>query len=224
MNELIASTKDYLLSSTPGIIDYPNEHTESQLYRLASAIIRNILNSYVYVSNLIQTARKLSEEQLLMYALKRIFPNDWLAIAIKSEAHYFKTVPLYLDRYNLSLTTKTIDKINGVVEFLCYEIIESAIIEANFCALSNLQPRHLIKAIRSDPILEIILHRHQIYLIGQCRLNSQVLKLSTEWENKLSPKSIKLIVIYLELRVKQLVSQTNHSLTEENIKLFFKLY
>lgn len=221
MNELIASTKDYLLPNTPGIIDYPNDNTESQLYRLAITVTRNIIDAYIRVKHWLENNKAISEESILIHALKNCFPEDWLAVAMKSNNHYLKTVPPFLNFYNLSLTKESIVMINRIVEFLCYEIIESALIEAKFCAISELSPRHLLKAVKNDPVLDHIIQQNQIYIIGHCRLSPNYLEMSDEWRSRLSSKAIKLILIYVEQRVKDLLKFSNHALSEEKINMFF---
>ena len=199
MNELMASIKDYILPNCPGIIDFPCEQAESQLYRLALIVTRNILDTYSLICRWFPSC---NEKTCLELALIRFFPQHWLNITMQSNNHYLNVVSSLLDFYKLQLSDESQLRINTIVEYLCYEIIETAIIESEFIPISGVNTQFLIDAIQHDSVLRDIIQKHEIFIVNHSRINTNVLTPPEDLQDKISVKALKLIILYIRLRIK----------------------
>jgi hypothetical protein len=150
-----------------------------------------------------------SKLELVLYAM---FPKDWLALAEHSPNSYIdisKTITDYESSHKNKLNDEQTKKISKILEFLCYEIIELTtlyIIEEDLnLHLYEFSPKHILKAIELDPVLNGIIKRQQIYMIDSTQIPDIRLKTSLN----LSHKSDKLIRIYLSILLKTMFSIMN---------------
>lgn len=219
MNDLIISVaKERIIPSQPGIIDYPNEHTESQLYRMAVYMTQNIIHSYYLIFRWNK-----NEESSLTLALHNCFPKSWLTYAETSPQHYLELKKV-ITPYHLNLSEESIQRIHKIIEFLCYEIIESAVIQSSFLPIQQLNPIYLKKGVEIDPVLNHIIQRHNIVLTDYLKVKSG--RLNIQSPIRLSNKGIKLIRIYIEQLIQHILCFRIQSnvLTLADIQYYIKVY
>lgn len=208
----MASIKDYILPNSPGIIDFPSELVESHLYRLALIVTRNILDTYVTMQHWFP---HYDEETWIQLAFLRFFPQEWIKLALQAPNHYLDTVPALVEFYKLELKNESLQKIHTIVEFLCYEIIESSMIESQFIPISELNIRCLTRAIENDPVLKEIIRKHGIFIVDMRRINTIVLTPPEDFQDRVSVKALKLIILYLRLRVVEVFQDNPTQITTE---------
>jgi hypothetical protein len=219
MNDLLISVaKERIIPTQPGIIDYPNEHTESQLYRMAVYITQNIIHSYYLIFRWNR-----NEESSLTLALHNCFPQSWLAYAETSPHHYLELQKV-ITPYRLNLSEGSIERIHKIIEFLCYEIIESSVIQSCFLPIQQIGPIYLKKGVDMDPTLNHMIQRHNIILTDYLKVKPGALRIQSPI--RLSNKGIKLIRIYIEQLVQRIlcVRIQSHTLTLADIQYYIKVY
>lgn len=172
MNDLIISiAKERLLPLTSDFIDFPSSQLENQLYRIAVYFTKSILDSFVMVTHWSlcnaskQNCHSITEESRLSLALKSTFPIEWLAVAETAPTYYLK-MHRVIERYRFALNEATIQRIHRIVEFLCFELIESAVLYSGLKPMCQLGTQDLCVAVTRDPVLQDIFARHRIYGLG----------------------------------------------------------
>jgi hypothetical protein len=219
MNDLLISiAKERIIPAQPGIIDYPNEHLESQLYRMSVYITQNILHSYYLIFRWNK-----HEETALTLALRNSFPKSWLELAEQSPQHYLDLQKTFT-WFKINLSEQSIKRIHKIVEFLCYELIETSVIYSNFLPIQQISPLHLKQSVETDITLKHIIQRHNIILTDQLKLKSNALTIQSPIP--ISNKAQKLIRIYIEELVKHLLTfrYQDHKLTVEDVEFYIKVY
>lgn len=219
MNDLLISiAKERLIPAQPGIIDYPNEHLESQLYRLAVYITQNIVHSYCLIFRWNK-----DEEIAMTLALRNSFPKQWLEIAETSPQNYLDLQKIIVP-YKLGLSKSSIERIQKIVEFLCYELIETSVIQSRFTPIQSLTPHFLKQGIEFDQTLRQIIQRHNIIITDKLNLKSNALRIRSPIG--ISNKAHKLIRIYIEELVKHILSFRFYTdkFTLADIEFYIKVY
>lgn len=222
MNDLFISVaKERILPISAEIIDYPQEYTENQLYKLAVYVTQNIMNLYIIINTWNDT--DFPENIRLDIALEILFPKEWLVIADTSPNFHLKLTKI-IDQYKTNISEEGKTRIHKIVEFLCYEIIETMVITSGFIKMFDLTPDYITKAIESDPILQKIIKNNNIYIVENIPNYNTI---SIE-DITMSNKCNKLLRIYVQKMLENLFGnleekkQTN--LTIEDVKKFFNLY
>lgn len=219
MNDLLISiAKERLIPAQPGLIDYPNEHLESQLYRLAVYITQNIIHSYYLIFKWNK-----NEEVAITLALRSSFPKQWLDIAETSPQHYLDLQKIIVP-YKLGISEQSIKRIQTVVEFLCYELIETSVIQSRYTPIQQLTPFYLKQGIEFDLILKNIIQKHNIIITDRPKLKSNALSIRSPIA--LSNKACKLIRIYIEELVNHILSFRYYTdkLCLSDIEFYIKVY
>lgn len=215
MNELIISVgRERMVPVRLGLIDYPNEQFENQLYRIAVFVAQSILDSYSLF-----LPWNCDEEDTLSLALKHNFPQDWLDIALLSPNFHFKLKKI-ITSYRFNLTDLSVQIIQQVVEFLCYEIIETAVILSNFQSISDISAIWIKNAIESDLTLSRIVKKQRITIVNHPRLCPGIITI----ENiDLSNKAMRLLRIFVEEFIMRIVDSRsqNNRLRIEDIQKYF---
>lgn len=232
MNDLIISiAKERLLPVSSEVIDYPNAQTENQMHRLSVYVTKIILDAFLNVThwalcNITHASKRdptfLSEDIRLSLALKNLFPLEWLEYAEQSPAFYLK-LQRVIERYRFTLKEATVKRIHRIVEFLCFEIIESAVLWGNCKPMSELTPEDLQSAIDADPILKHIIYRHNLYLVIDYPSNERVQISSSELD--LSLKATRLLRTYAEEMIREVIRSREHEdrLTLRDVDSYFKI-
>jgi hypothetical protein len=194
-NLIIFISKERILSSNDLIGDLPNQFLESQLYRMALFLIQNILeiiDKQTFISH--------SEEEKVNNALKVIFPNDWLKYAINSPNYH-----LNFKKYLSHLNDNSNKIIHSVIEFFCYEVIETSILtKTKNQNLFLLQPYDILKGLQNDAVLHNILREQKIYIIDN-HFKIRANDISFPKIN-ISKKGLQLIRIFIEILINNLIS------------------
>lgn len=218
MNDLIISVaKERILPLESNMLDYPNEQFESQMYKLALYITKSILDIYSIICN---WSFPITEESKLSLSLKTVFPKEWLRIADQSP-HFHLQLQKIIEQYKLNLREESVNRIHRVVEFLCYEIIETATIYSNFRRISELTPNDIRNAIDGDSILHQIINQNNIYITQGIQLNHSMLEITGV---EVSNKALRLLRIYVEELVKGTLDnrQNFDVLTLDDLERYFK--
>lgn len=214
MNDLILTiAKDRILPVNSAIIDFPNESFVNQLYRLIWYITDNIIRSLnsIELSNI-------TLETKLGIVLYSMFPLDWLEIAEQSPNDYIDVKKLYKTNL-MSLNEEDYKRINRILEFLCFEIIETTVlwnIENDLdINLFETTPRYILNAIEQDPVLKQIVKKQRIYMIESNQIPD--IKISTDLN--LSNKSHRLVKIFINQLIEEIIGNRKHEnlLTLEDI-------
>lgn len=218
MNDLIISVaKERILPLSQNIIDYPNEQFESQMYKLALYITKSILDHYSLICN---WSFVVTEQSKLTLALKTVFPREWLRVADQSP-HFHLELQKVIEPYKLGLREESVKRIHRIVEFLCYEVIETATIYSNFRKVSELCPGDIQHAIDGDSVLRQILTQNNIYITQGIQLNHSVLEITGV---EISNKALRLLRIYVEELIKETLDnrQNFDVLTLDDLERYFK--
>ena len=219
MNDLIISiAKERILPISSNFIDYPNEQFEAQLYRLSIYITKAILDAYTVISN---WPFVITEQSILTLALKTIFPIDWLEVADQSPSVHLnleKTINQYV---HLKLNSSSTERIHKVVEFLCYELIETTVIYSNFQKLTELNVRNLQIGIDGDPVLKRIITQNNIYVTDDIQLKNTMLEITGI---EISNKASRMLRVYVEELVKGVLEgrQNFDVLLIEDLERYFR--
>lgn len=221
MNDLFISiAKERILPISAEIIDYPQEYTENQLYKLAVYITQNIMNLYIIISS--WNIDDLPENIKLDIALEILFPKDWLIIANTSPNFHLKLSKI-IDQYKTNISEEGKTRIHKIVEFLCYEIIETMVITSGFIKMFDLTPEYITKAIEFDPMLKRILKKNNIYIVENIP-NYNMINIE---DIPMSNKCNKLLRIYLQKIIENLFEtledKQQTTLTIKDIENFFNL-
>lgn len=214
MNDLILTiAKDRILPVNSNIIDFPNESFVNQLYRLIWYITDNIIRSL----NSLELSNITLQTKLLV-VLYSMFPLDWLEIAKTSPNDYIDIKKLYKTNLN-DLTEEDCNLLNRILEFLCFEIIETTIL----CNIENdidinlfeTTPRYILTGIEQDPVLKQIVKNQRIYMIDSNQIPD--IKISTDL--RLSNKSHRLVKIFINQLLEDIIENRKHEnlLTLEDI-------
>lgn len=220
MNDLIISiAKERLLPISIDFIDYPHEHTESQLHKLSVYVVQNIMNSYILIRKW-HSCLELKEDICLDLAIKHLFPEDWLFIATQSP-HYHLKLTKIIQRYDEKMSQENIEKIHKIVEFLCYEIIETMFIESGFSKMFDVGPKWIQVAINSDSVLKQITKMHNIYIVDNIPSVNMIEINGIQLTNKCS----KLLRVYLEKLVQNVIETRKEQslLSKKDIDNYFFL-
>jgi hypothetical protein len=218
MNDLIISiAKERILPISVNFIDYPNEQFEAQLHRVSTYITKAILDTYIAISN---WPFIITEQSKVTLALKTVFPVDWLYVAEQSPAFHLQLHKTIND-YDLKLGTGTVERIHKVVEFLCYELIETTVIYSNFRKISELSLENLQHAIDGDPVLKKIMSQNNIHVTDQIQINHNMLEITGL---EISNKANRLLRVYIEELVKGVldIRQNFDVLLMDDLERYFK--
>lgn len=218
MNDLIISVaKERILPISSHFIDYPNEQFEAQLHRISTYITKAILDVYTVICNWPFTV---TEQSKLTLALKTVFPADWLQIAEQSPSFHLE-LHKTINQYNLKLDPSSIERIHKVVEFLCYELIETTVIYSNFRRISELTLGNLQFGIDGDAVLKKILTQNNIYVTDQIQLNHSMLEITGI---EISNKANRLLRVYIEELVSGVleIRQNFDVLLVDDLERYFK--
>lgn len=202
MNNLIISIAKERILPVSNTIDLPNQSTENQLYRMSIFLTQCILDIIKSPLNNISTnpiflKRELSNDEKLNRALYSIFPSDWLSYALISPSYHIN-VSKIIDKYNLNLSEDSVKKIHQVIEFFCYELIETSVLISPYEKISQLYPYDVIRAIEYDKIFNDILYEQNIFIIDNIIIKPSDIIIS---DLKISRKGMRLIRIFIELFV-----------------------
>jgi hypothetical protein len=231
MNDLILSVvKERLLPLTSDFIDYPNAQFESQLHRLSTYITKAILDAFVTVTHWSlcnaskQNMHSITEESRLSIALKSIFPLEWLKIAETSPTYHLRLNKV-IQRYRFSLHDPSVQRIHKIVEFLCFEIIESTVIHSGFKPMFQLTGDDLQVAIRKDAILHEILTRHSIFLVPRPPSTAWIQFPDPDPNVRISIKGYRLLRVYVEELIREVFRRRSneYALTLEDVDSYFKI-
>lgn len=226
MNNLITAIgKERLLPTYPELLDLPNFYLETQLMRLADYFTMIIIEKFFYLS---RNFRRVTDESLLDLALKLLFPKKWLQYALQMEnKYYYLNIKEVLDVYNREYTFPKIleDRITSVVEFLCFELIQTAVLSRELNYISELTSIDLIKSVKKDPYLYEIVQRNNVIL------SSTLLK--TNYKHliingiKLSNKANKLLRLYIETLIYRIIRlakrKSSKKITVKDVQLIIPL-
>lgn len=215
MNELIISVaRERMTPIRMGLIDYPNEQFENQLYRIAVFVAQSILDSYGLFNSW-----NFNEDVTLELAMKHNFPQDWLDIAKESPCFHFKLRKIiYSYKYNLS--DASIEYIERVVEFLCFELIETAVIASNFHNVSTISPDWIKKGIESDATLTRIIKRQRISMVFYPGVFPGHV---TPQNINVSNKAMRLLRAFIEEYIKKVIHTCNRNgiVSLEDVQKYF---
>lgn len=218
MNDLIISiAKERILPISSNFIDYPNEQFEAQLHRISTYITKAILDVYTVICNWPFTV---TEQSKLTLALKTIFPVEWLQVAEQSPTFHLQ-LHKTINQYNLKLDSSSVVRIHKVVEFLCYELIETTVIYSNFRRISELTLENLQFGIDGDIVLKKIMTQNHIYVTDQIQLNHNMLEITGI---EISNKANRLLRVYIEELVKGVLEsrQNFDVLLMDDLERYFK--
>lgn len=217
-NLLISIAKERLLPTVSGVIDYPIEYVESQLYRLSIFILSNILNSFILIPKTVN----ISQKDKVDLILSQNFPEEWLKVALTSTHHYLnfsKTT----SQFDLNIEEELMEKIYAVVEFLCYEIIETSVIKSNYKLLMDITPNDILNGIHSDTVLTNIMQQHNIIITDYVLIPPHIVRLNNI---AISNQSLKMIRVYIEEIIKRVYTSRKNKkrLTVEDVKNYFNIW
>jgi hypothetical protein len=232
MNELILSVvKERLLPLTSDFIDYPNAQFESQLHRLSIFIAKSILDAFVAITHWSlynaskQNAHSITEESRLSMALKSIFPLEWLRIAETSPSYHLRLHKV-IQRYRFALNESSVKRIHTIVEFLCFEIIESAVIHSGFKPMFQLTGDDLALAICRDAMLHEIVTRHNIFLVPRPPSVTWIEFPDPSADVQISIKGYRLLRVYVEELIREVFRRrsSEYELTLNDVDAYFKIH
>jgi hypothetical protein len=218
MNDLIISiAKERILPISSNFIDYPNEQFEAQLHRISTYITKAILDVYTVICNWPFTV---TEQSKLTLALKTVFPVEWLQVAEQSPTFHLQ-LHKTINQYSLKLDSSSVVRIHKVVEFLCYELIETTVIYSNFRRISELTLENLQFGIDGDIVLKKIMTQNHIYVTDQIQLNHNMLEITGI---EISNKANRLLRVYIEELVKGVLEsrQNFDVLLMDDLERYFK--
>jgi hypothetical protein len=218
MNDLIISiAKERILPISSNFIDYPNEQFEAQLHRISTYITKAILDVYTVICNWPFTV---TEQSKLTLALKTVFPVEWLQVAEQSPTFHLQ-LHKTINQYSLKLDSSSVVRIHKVVEFLCYELIETTVIYSNFRRISELTLENLQFGIDGDIVLKKIMTQNHIYVTDQIQLNHNMLDITGI---EISNKANRLLRVYIEELVKGVLEsrQNFDVLLMDDLERYFK--
>jgi hypothetical protein len=218
MNDLIISVaKERILPISASFIDYPNEQLEAQMHRISTYITKAILDTYIVISN---WPFIITEQSKFTLALKTVFPVEWLHVAEQSPTFHLQLNKTIND-YNLKLDSSSIERIHKVVEFLCYELIETTVIYSNFRRISELSLENLQLGIDGDAVLKKIMTQNNIHVTDQIQLNHNMLEITGL---EISNKANRLLRVYIEELVKGVLDtrQNFDVLLMDDLERYFK--
>lgn len=214
MNDLIISVgRECTIPVQLGVIEYPNEAFENQLYRLAVFITQDILDTYAQFS-----PWGFNSETTLEMALRYNFPEDWLEIARTSSSYHFRLNKV-IAPYKFNLSNEQVTLIQNIIEFLCYEIIETTVINSQFKSVTLLEPSSIRDGILSDPVLSTIINQHGIIFVEHNKVQYNMIKVE---DVQVSIKAMKLLRIFAEEYLHRLISKPE-ILTLSGIKKYFNI-
>lgn len=219
MNDLIISiAKERILPISSNFIDYPNEQFEAQLHRLSTYMTKAILDAYTVISN---WPFAITEQSKLTLALKTVFPTDWLEVADQSPSVHLNLEKTINEYVNLKLDSSSVERIHKVVEFLCYELIETTVIYSNFQKLPELGVRNLQIGIDGDPVLKRIITQNNIYVTDDIQLKNTMLEITGI---EISNKASRMLRVYVEELVKGVLEgrQNFDVLLIEDLERYFR--
>lgn len=203
MNNLITAIgKERILPSFPDLLDLPNFFLETQLMRLADYFTMIIIEKFFFLS---RNFRRITDESVLDLALQTLFPRGWLKYALKMEdRYYYLNIKDVVDLYSREYTFPKVleDRITSVVEFLCFELVQTAALNKNFNYISEMTSTDLIQSLKTDPWLDEIIHRNNV-ILSSTVLKSNYKHLLVDGI-KLSNKANKLLRIYIETLVRKI--------------------
>lgn len=215
MNDLIvAVAKERILPGQIGVIDYPNPNLETQFYRIAAFITQDILDTYQQF-----IPWGFSQDITLDLALRQNFPKEWLDVAVTSPNFYIQLRKIIVP-YRLNLMEDTVTQLQKVVEFLCYEIIETTAVRSNFQTLASLSPKWIKLGVDYDPVLKSIIQQHQIIIVNHNKVNSNHFQV---YGIQMSIKALKLLRIFIEEYVNRIFQKRSCSsaLTIQDVEKYF---
>jgi hypothetical protein len=218
MNDLIISVaKERILPISASFIDYPNEQFEAQLHRISTYITKAILDTYIVISN---WPFIITEQSKFTLALKTVFPVEWLNVAEQSPNFHLQLNKTIND-YNLKLDSSSVERIHKIVEFLCYELIETTVIYSNFRRISELSLENLQLGIDGDAVLKKIMTQNNIHVTDQIQLNHNMLEITGL---EISNKANRLLRVYIEELVKGVLDtrQNFDVLLMDDLERYFK--
>lgn len=196
MNDLIDSiAKERILPITTDTIDIPNNAIYSQLTKFSIYITDMIITYYQ-----IQTQLNLTNEEKLDLAIDLTFPLKWLEIAKYCVAFHIDMTDCIKKR--IDLDPSLIVKINNIVEFLCFEIIETSVLLSDIIYISDLTPLHLLKAIDCDYFLSKIIYSCGIYITYSNIIPINYLEINGI---DISNKSHKILRLFIEILIKKII-------------------
>lgn len=196
MNDLIDSiAKERILPVTTDTIDIPNNAIYSQLTKFSNYVTDMIITYYQ-----IQTKLNLSNEEKLDLAFDLVFPSKWLEIAKHCVAFHLDMTDCIKKR--IDIDPSLIVKINNIVEFLCFEIIETAVLLSDIIYISDLAPLHLLKAIDCDYFLSKIIYSCGIYITCSNIIPINYLEINGI---DMSNKSHKILRLFIEIIIKKII-------------------
>lgn len=232
MNDLITSVaKERMLPVSADFIDYPNAQFENQLHRLSIYFTKFILDAFVLVTHWslcnLATCKKgdstfLSEKIRLSLALKSLFPLEWLQIAEQSPTFHLK-LHRVIERYRFTLSEASVKRIHKIVEFLCFEIIESTVIRADLKPMYKLTIGDMQHAIELDPILKQIFYRHNVFLVTHFPSHEKIQFDETTFQ--MSLKASRYLRIYIEEMIREVIRQRENEgeVTLHDVEHYFKM-
>jgi hypothetical protein len=218
MNDLIISiAKERILPISSEFIDYPNEQFEAQMHRISTYITKAILDTYTVICN---WPFLITEQSKFTLALKTVFPVEWLHVAEQSPTFHLQ-LNKTINEYDLKLDGSSVERIHKVVEFLCYELIETTVIYSNFRKISELSLENLQLGIEGDPVLNKIMTQNNIHATSQIQLNHNVLEITGL---EISNKANRLLRVYIEELVKGVldIRQNFDVLLMDDLERYFK--
>lgn len=193
---MISVTKDRILPVS-NTLDIPNPLTERQLYRLSIFLTQSIMD--IMCSPLNDQSKGNNEEKIkLQRALDIIFPQEWLRFALVSP-HYYLDVTKLIKKYHHTFSEETINTIHRVVEFFCYEIIETTVLISPYEKISLVYPYDIIRGIEQDEILLNVLEEQKIYIVENISIKPTDISFNRV---NMSRKGNQLIRIFVELLIK----------------------
>ena len=206
MNELIMHVSKERIIPSDNILDLPSQFLEKQLYRMAYFLIQSIMNiifSYNYPFYWD------TEDEKVKNSLRVIFPVEWLEYATQYYENFTPRLNMkkLMNKYP-SLTDDNVNLIYLVVEFFCFEVIETSIllvqqtkkIEFSY-RISYLHPYDILQGIYYDDTLEKIIREQKIYIVDTITIKSKDVKCNLN----ISKKGLQLIRIYIEILINELI-------------------
>lgn len=233
MNDLIISiVKERILPASSEIIDFPSVQVETQLHRFATYITKIILDEFVMVThwslcNVTQQSKRdpsfLPEESRLTLALQTLFPIAWLKIAEQSPSHHLK-LQRVIERYRFTLSEASIRRIHKIVEFLCFEIIETTVLLSGCKLMQELNSEDLQYAVEYDPVLKHIVYRHNIYFVTRYPSSDNVV-FDVDSDLRISLKGARLLRVYVEEMIHECIRnrEGQAELTIRDVDMYFKM-
>jgi hypothetical protein len=159
----------------------------------------------------------------LTLALQNTFPLDWLNIAETSPTHHLH-LQRVIQRYRFTLQEASIRRIHAIVEFFCFELIESAVILSAFKPMHQLGAADLHVALDRDPVLKNILTQHQIVIVPRVPMTQWISFAPFPGEMHVSNKGYRLLRTYIEELVRGVIRSRRDSalLTVSDVYDYFK--